>query len=75
MNTELSLFVREALAKGVSRADIEKALKKANWHEDEVKMALAGYAEGCVVLGDGGAWRTYGAWPLPPEIPATQPAA
>ena len=38
----------------------------------ELAEALAGYAEGCIVLGDGGTWRAYGAWPLPPEIPAPQ---
>lgn len=37
----------------------------------ELAEALAGYAEGAVVLGDGGTWRTYGGWPLPPEISAS----
>ena len=39
----------------------------------ELADALAGYAEGIVMLGDGGAWRVYGAWPLPPEISALNP--
>jgi len=39
-------------------------------NDDELHAALSGYAEACVVLGDGGAWRTYGDYPLPPEIPA-----
>lgn len=45
MNAELNLFVREALAKGASRTEISKVLKKANWPEDEINNALAGYAE------------------------------
>ena len=36
--------------------------------DGELAEALAGYAEGRIVLGDGGTWRTYGDWPLPPEI-------
>ena len=39
----------------------------------ELAAALHDYTAGTVVLGDGGAWRAYGAWPLPPEIPAIQP--
>jgi thiamine biosynthesis lipoprotein len=38
-------------------------------NDDELHAALSNYAEGCVVLGDGGRWRTYGDYPLPPEIP------
>ena len=40
--------------------------------DDELHAALSGYAEACVVLGDRGMWRTYGDYPLPPEIPAPQ---
>ncbi len=39
-------------------------------NDDELHAMLSGYAEACVVLGDGGTWRTYGDYPLPPEIPA-----
>lgn len=45
MNTDLSQFVRESLAQGLKRSDIQNALKKAGWQEDEVKNALAGYAD------------------------------
>lgn len=38
-------FVKEALGKGAARADIEKALAQAGWHEDQVKAALAGFAD------------------------------
>lgn len=44
-DTELSLFVREALASGSSRADIATALRSAGWPEDQVRLALARYAE------------------------------
>ncbi|MCX7010861.1 MAG: FAD:protein FMN transferase, partial [Kiritimatiellaeota bacterium] len=42
--------------------------------DDELHAALSAYDEACVVLGDGGTWRTYGDYPLPPEIPAAPPA-
>ena len=45
MNSELSLFVRESLAKGVSRNEIAANLKKASWQDDEVRQALDAYAE------------------------------
>lgn len=45
MTTDLSQFVREALLKGVSRQDIAQVLKTSGWQEDEVKNALAGYAD------------------------------
>ncbi len=45
MNSELSVFVREALVKGSSRADITKALKKSGWAEDEIRNALGAYAD------------------------------
>jgi len=45
MSQELNLFVREALQKGQSREDIRKALKKANWGEDEINRALDGFAD------------------------------
>lgn len=45
MNIELQSFVKEALHTGISRKDIEKALAKAGWQEDEVSQALEGYAE------------------------------
>ena len=41
--------------------------------DSELAETLTSYAEGCIVLGDGGIWRTYGAYPLPPEISTTSP--
>lgn len=43
--------------------------------DDELHAAMSNYAEGCIVLGDGGRWRTYGDYPLPPEIPAVPTSA
>lgn len=45
MSQELNLFVREALLKGQSRAEIRKVLKSAKWGEDEVSRALDGFAD------------------------------
>ncbi|MFZ2804343.1 MAG: DUF5671 domain-containing protein [Patescibacteria group bacterium] len=45
MSSELSLYVHDALAKGVSRKTIKDNLKKAGWQEDEVRQALNAYAE------------------------------
>ncbi len=44
MNSELSLYVRDALSKGVSRKTIRGNLKKAGWPEEEIKNALGTYA-------------------------------
>jgi thiamine biosynthesis lipoprotein len=38
----------------------------------ELHTVMSNYAEACIVLGDGGRWRTYGDYPLPPEIPAAK---
>lgn len=45
MNSELSIFVRGSLSKGVARKEISANLKKAGWQEDEVRQALEAYAE------------------------------
>ncbi len=45
MNQELTSFVKEALAKGSSRKDIEKVLKAAGWESDEIKTSLDQYAD------------------------------
>ncbi len=42
---ELLGFVREALVRGVKRAEIESALLQAGWETDQVRAALAGYAD------------------------------
>ncbi len=45
MTNELLPFVKEALSKGLSRKDIQKALAKAGWQDDEIIQALDGFAE------------------------------
>jgi hypothetical protein len=45
INEELLSFVKEALARGVSRADIENALLQAGWKPDQVKCALTAFAQ------------------------------
>jgi hypothetical protein len=45
MNTDLQLFVKEGLEKGLSRERMSKALSAAGWQEDEVKTALDTYAD------------------------------
>lgn len=45
MTNELQVFVKEALAKGITRERIKKALTEAGWQTDEVTNALAAYAE------------------------------
>jgi uncharacterized protein DUF5671 len=45
MNPDLRDFVREALAKGLSRDKIRAALASARWPADEVERALAHFAE------------------------------
>lgn len=45
MQNELTSFVKESLAKGLSRAEIAGALTKANWTQEEVDVALGNYAD------------------------------
>ena len=45
INEELLNFVRDALARGLSRPQIEDALLRAGWESDQVKSALAAFAE------------------------------
>jgi Domain of unknown function (DUF5671) len=42
---ELSAFVREALARGVSRAEIARTLTEAGWRPEAVRDALAAWAD------------------------------
>ncbi|CAA0082618.1 Uncharacterised protein [Mycolicibacterium vanbaalenii] len=42
---ELTRFVREALQRGIPRPEIEQALRDAGWQPEQVKKALAGFAE------------------------------
>jgi hypothetical protein len=41
---DLQNFVRESLAKGLARADIEAALHQAGWTGDQIASALRGYS-------------------------------
>ena len=45
MDIEPARFVRESLARGIARTEIEKALKKAGWPREQIDSALAGFAE------------------------------
>lgn len=42
---ELDQFVRDALLKGCSRESIEQVLSQAGWTQEQVRSALAAYAE------------------------------
>lgn len=42
---ELGRFVREALGRGISRADVQKALLDAGWPPDHVDSALRAFAD------------------------------
>jgi hypothetical protein len=42
---ELLAFVRDALSRGLSRAQIEDALRRSGWTTDQIRGALASYAE------------------------------
>lgn len=43
MANELQPFVKEALSKGLSHKEIQNALLKAHWQEDEIQAALDEY--------------------------------
>jgi hypothetical protein len=45
INEELTGFIRDALLKGQTRAQIEDVLLRAGWEPDQVKGALATFAE------------------------------
>ncbi len=45
LNEELSRFVRDALTRGLARADIRTTLLSAGWAEDAVDHALSAWAE------------------------------
>lgn len=45
INEELLSFVGDALARGLSRAEIEDALLQAGWGSDQVESALASFAQ------------------------------
>ncbi len=45
MNAELQLFVKEGLAKGLSRQSLHEALQTASWPKDDIDAALSYYAD------------------------------
>ncbi len=45
VNEDLLAFVRDALGRGAPRADIERVLLRAGWTAEQVRRALASYAE------------------------------
>ena len=45
VNEELLSFIRDALLKGQTRAQIEEVLLRAGWAPDQVRSALSGYAD------------------------------
>jgi hypothetical protein len=45
MNDELRQFVKEGLAAGLAKPEVEAKLLEAGWPKDEVTGALAGYAD------------------------------
>jgi len=42
---ELSAFVRDGLARGIARGEIESALAQAGWQAAEIRDGLAGFAD------------------------------
>ena len=44
-NRDLNTFVRDALSKGSSRAEVSDALTQAGWSAEDIAAALRGYAE------------------------------
>jgi hypothetical protein len=45
VSPDLQQFIRDALARGLPRDDIRKALAEAGWPSEEVEAALAGWAD------------------------------
>lgn len=45
LSPDLIAFVREALERGLPRAQINDALIRAGWPADQVKLAISGFAE------------------------------
>lgn len=45
MTRELLEFTRDALARGRDRTDIAATLRRAEWHEADIKAALTGFAD------------------------------
>ena len=45
VSDELIAFVKEALARGLPKADIERALGSAGWPQEQIRGALASFAD------------------------------
>lgn len=45
MQPDIQSFVREALSRNIPKSEIQAALRKANWADDEIKAALELYAD------------------------------
>lgn len=45
VSDELVAFVKESLAKGISRAEIEEVLTRTKWQPDDIKSALDRFAD------------------------------
>ncbi len=45
MQPDIHSFVRDALARNIPKPEIQAALRKANWEDDEIKAALGLYAD------------------------------
>jgi len=45
MQPDIHSFVKEALTRGISKTEIQAALRKANWKDDEIAPALGLYAD------------------------------
>jgi hypothetical protein len=44
INDELTGFVRDALGRGLPRAQIDDALRQAGWRPEQIRTALSTYA-------------------------------
>ena len=45
MQPDIHTFVKEALSRNIPKQEIQEALRKANWQDDEIKAALGLYAD------------------------------
>lgn len=45
MQPDIHSFVKEALSRNIAKMEIQDALRKANWEDDEIKAALGLYAD------------------------------
>ncbi len=45
LNPELTAFVKDGLQRGLARSDLEAALVRAGWPQEQVGRALAAFAD------------------------------